>query len=150
MCINDMTNSTFIIILGFTLIFTALTNIPTESHEDRRHLSQDTYTAIGKLLTCDDASATSVNGIHIRDALGCNSTGGIAVSANPGIADNSLRTLTRERFMNHNSSTESLNYTALGESLTCNDINPTSEHGSSLMKVLGCDNVNNENSTTVP
>ena len=98
-------------------------------------------------MTWDDVSATSVNGIHIREGLSCNSSGGIAVSANPGIADNSLRTLTRERFMNHTSSTESLNYTALGESLTCKDINPESEHGSTLMKALGCGNVNNGNST---
>jgi hypothetical protein len=145
-----MTNNTFIIILGFTFIFTILTNLPVESHADRRHLPQDTYTAIGKLLTCDDVSATSVNGIHIREGLGCNSTGGIAVSANPGIADNSLSTLTRERFMNHTSSTQSLNYSALGESLTCQDINPTSENAPSLRNLLGCQNVNNDNSTTAP
>ncbi len=134
-----MTNSTFIIILGFTLIFTALTNIPTESHGDRRHqLTQDTYAAIGKLLTCSDVKTTSINGMLIRDGLGCGSSGGIAVSAN---LDNSLRTITKELLMNRSSdnpesSTQSLNYTALGESLTCQDIDPASENSRTLMKLL--------------
>jgi hypothetical protein len=137
-------NNTFIIILGVTLGFITLTNLPVESHGDKRHLPQDTYTAIGKLLACSDVKAT-VSGILIREGLGCGFTGGIALSAN---IDTSLRALTRELFVNHTSSTESMNYTALGEALTCEDINATCEHATTLRNLLGCQD--NENSTTAP
>jgi hypothetical protein len=45
----------------------------------------------------------------MRQGLGCGFTGGIALSAN---IEASLRALTREVFMNHTSSIQSLNYTA--------------------------------------
>ena len=136
MHIEDMRNDALIIILGVTLVFTTLTNPPTESHEDRRHLPHNRYTAIGKLLTCSDVKTTTVTGILIREGLGCAFTGGIALSAN---INTSLRALTREAFMNDTSSTESLNYTALGESLTCEDINATSEHAQTLRNLLDCE-----------
>jgi hypothetical protein len=79
--------------------------------------------------------------------LSCGFSGGIALSAD---VNNSLHILTREAFMNHTSSTESLNYTALGESLTCHDINPTSGNAQTLTNLLGCQDVNNGNSTTAP
>jgi hypothetical protein len=142
-----MKDNIFVIILGVTLVFTTLTILPTESYGDRQHLTQGTYTAIGKLLACSDVKATTVIGILIREGLGCGFTGGIGLSAD---VNNSLRILTRELFMNHTSSTESLNYTALGESLTCEDINPTSENASTLRNLLGCQDVNNGNSSTVP
>ena len=41
-------------IVGIALIFIRLTNLPNMSQEDRRHLPLSTYTAIGKLLTCED------------------------------------------------------------------------------------------------
>jgi hypothetical protein len=130
-------NNIFVIILGVTLVFTTLTTLPIESHGDRRHLRQGTYTAIGKLLACSDVKATTVIGILIREGLCCGFTGDIALSAD---VDNSLHILTREAFMNRTSSTESLNYTALGESLTCQDINPTSENASTLefIGLSGC------------
>jgi hypothetical protein len=127
MPINGMKNNALIIILGLTFVLITLTNLPAESHEDRRHLAQDTYTAIGKLLSCSDVKTTTVIGILILEGLGCGFTGGIALSAN---VNTSLSTLTRGLFMNHTSSTESLNYTALGESLTCEDINPISSSNS--------------------
>ena len=142
-----MKELSFIIILGVTLVFTTLTNLPVESDEDRRHLSQDAYTVIGKLLACSDVKATTVTGILIREGLSCGFTGGIALSAD---VNNSLHILTREAFMNHTSSTESLNYTALGESLTCQDINRTSANAPTLINLLGCQNINNGNSSTVP
>jgi hypothetical protein len=89
-----MTNNIIVIILGFTLVFTTLINLPSESYGDRRHLSQDTYTAIGKLLTCDDVNADSVNSENILDRLGCsnasdsmtndtnNSSGGLSDRSN--------------------------------------------------------------------
>ena len=138
MPINGMRNSALIIILGLTFVLITLTNLPVESHGDRRHLSQDRYTAIGKLLACGDVKTTTVTGILIREGLGCGFTEGIALSAD---VNNSLRILTREVFMNHTSSTESLNYTALGESLTCQDINPTSENAPTLRNLLGCQDV---------
>ena len=107
-----MKHNTFFITLGVILVTTTLTNLPVETRGDRRHLPQDTYAAIGKLLTCSDVKATTVIGILIREGLGCGFTGGIALSAD---VNNSLHILTREAFMNHTSSTESLNYTALGE-----------------------------------
>ena len=145
-----MTNNTSIIILGVILVFTTLTNFPTESHGDRRHVPQDTYAAIGKLLTCDDVKASSFFGMLIRETLDCSSTGGITLSAD---VENSLRTSMRDLFRNHtsdnpeSSSSQSLNDTALGELLTCDDINPKSEHGPTLMNMLGCQDINNENST---
>jgi hypothetical protein len=146
-----MTNNTSIIILGVILVFTTLTNFPTESHEDRRHVPHDTYAAIGKLLTCDDVKASSFFGMLIRETLDCSSTtGGITLSAD---VENSLRISMRDLFRNHtsdnpeSSSNQSLNYTALAELLTCDDINPKSEHGPTLMNMLGCQDINNENST---
>ena len=62
-----MTNNTAIIILCVILVFTTLTNFRTESHGDRRHVPQDTYAAIGKLLTCDDVKATSFLGCLYED-----------------------------------------------------------------------------------
>ena len=53
--------------------------------------------------------ATTVTGILIREDLGCGFTGGIVLFAN---IDASLPALTREVFMNHTSSIQSLNYTA--------------------------------------
>jgi hypothetical protein len=147
MPINGMRNSALIIILGLTFVLITLTNLPVESHGDRRHLSQDRYTAIGKLLACGDVKTTTVTGILIREGLGCGFTGGIALSAN---IDASLRTLTRELFMNHTSATRSLNYTALGESLTCEDINPISKNAPTFRILLSCQDVNNQNSTTTP
>ena len=41
-------------IVGIALIVITLTNLPNMSQEDRRHLPLSTYTAIGKLLTCED------------------------------------------------------------------------------------------------
>jgi len=140
MPINGMRNNALTLILGLTFVLITLTNLPAESHEDRRHLPQDRYTTIGKLLSCGDVKTTTVTGILIREGLGCGFTGGIGLSAD---VNNSLRILTREAFMNHTSSTESLNYTALGESLTCEDINPTSENSSNLRNLLGCQHVNN-------
>jgi hypothetical protein len=105
---------------------------------------QNTYTVIGKLVTCDDLNAASVTAILIREGLGCGPTEGLALSAD---VDNSLRNLTRELFMNHTSSNQSLNYTALGESLTCEDINPTSGNALALRNLLRCQGVNNQNST---
>src|SRR5919199_1349996 len=145
--INEMKDNIFVIILGVMLASTALTTLPIESHADRRQLPHGTYTAIGKLLACSNVKATTVIGILIREGLGCGFTGGIALSAD---VNNSLRILTREAFMNHTSSTGSLNYTALGESLTCQDINPTSANAPTLINLLGCHNVNNGNSSTVP
>ena len=145
--INEMKDNIFVIILGVTLTSTALTTLPIESHADRRQLPHGAYTAIGKLLACSDVKATTVIGILIREGLGCGFTGGIALSAD---VNNSLHILTREAFMNHTLSTESLNYTALGESLTCQDINRTSANAPTLINLLGCHNVNNGNSSTVP
>jgi hypothetical protein len=145
-----MTNNTAIIILCVILIFTTLTNFCTESHADRRHVPQDRYAAIGKLLTCDDVKATSFFGMLIRETLDCSTAGGITLSAD---VENSLRTSMRDLFRNHtsdnpeSSSTQSLNDTALGELLTCDDINPKSEHSPTLMNMLGCRDVSNENST---
>ena len=102
-------NNTFVIILGLVLVLTTLTTLPVESHGDRPRLPQYTYAAIGKLLTCSDVKATTVTGILMRQGLGCGFTGGIALSAN---IEASLRALTREVFMNHTSSIQSLNYTA--------------------------------------
>jgi hypothetical protein len=145
--INEMKDNIFVIILGVMLASTALTTLTIESHADRRQLPHGTYTAIGKLLACSDVKATTVIGILIREGLGCGFTGGIALSAD---VNNSLHILTREAFMNHTSSTESLNYTALGESLTCQDINRTSANAPTLINLLGCQNINNGNSSTVP
>ncbi len=145
-----MTNNTSIVILCVILVFTALTIFPTESHGDKRHVSQDTHAAIGKLLTCDDVKATSFFGMLIRETLDCSSAGGITLSTD---VENSLRTSMRDLFRNHtsdnpqSSSTQSLNDTALGELLTCDDINPKSEHSQTLMNMLGCQDINNENST---
>ena len=133
-----MKHNTFVITLGVILVFTTLTTLPVESHGDRRHLRQGTYTAIGKLLACSDVKATTVIGILIREGLCCGFIGDIALSAD---VDNSLHILTREAFMNRTSSTESLNYTALGESLTCQDINPTSANAPTLRNLLGCQDV---------
>jgi hypothetical protein len=87
-----MKHNTFFITLGVILVSTTLTNLPVETHGDRRNLPQDTYVAIGKLLTCSDVKATTVIGILIREGLGCGFTGGIALSAD---VNNSLHILTR-------------------------------------------------------
>jgi hypothetical protein len=142
-----MTNNTFIIILGVIVLFTSFL---TESHGDRQHVPQDTYTAIGKLLTCDDVKATTFIGMLIREGLDCSSTGGITLSAD---VENSLRTSMRDLFRNHtydnpeSSSTQSLNDTALGELLTCDDINPTYSNALKLLDLLDCQHANSENST---
>ena len=86
-----MTNNTAIIILCVILVFTTLTN----SHGDRRHVSQDRYAAIGKLLTCDDVKATSFFGMLIRETLDCSTAGGITLYAD---VENSLRTSMRGPF----------------------------------------------------
>ena len=107
-----------------------------------------TYTAIGKLLACSDIKATTVTGVLIREGLGCGFTGGIALSAN---MDASL-SASREFFMNNTWSIQSLNYTALGESLTCQDVNPTTANAPTRRNLLGCQHVNNEfnNGTIIP
>ena len=142
MYINDMTKNAVFIIFGFTLVLITLTNFPLESREGRRQLPQGTYTAIGKLLTCEDVDATLFGGMFIRAGLGCAATEGTSVSLSDTV-NNAFRASLRELFMNHTtanltSSTQSLNYTALGEAFTCEDINSASAHGPSLMKLLGC------------
>jgi len=122
------------IIVGFALIFITLTNLPNMSQEDRRHLPPSTYTAIGKLLTCEDLITNPIR----ADIERVKCVPGTAALDTSSIINGSLF-----------SSSGGLNYTSIGESLTCDDVNATSSNGPVIMKLLGCQNVN-KTSTTSP
>ena len=122
------------IIVGIALIFITLTNLPNMSQEDRRHLPLSTYTAIGKLLTCEDLITNPIR----ADIERVKCVPGTAALDTSSIINGSLF-----------SSSGGLNYTSIGESLTCDDVNATSSNGPVIMKLLGCQNVN-KTSTTSP
>jgi hypothetical protein len=122
------------IIVGIALIFITLTNLPNMSQEDRRHLPLSTYTAIGKLLTCEDLITNPIRADIER------------VKCVPGTAALDTSSIINESLF---SSSGGLNYTSIGESLTCGDVNATSSNGPAIMKLLGCQNVN-KTSTTSP
>jgi hypothetical protein len=120
-------------IVGIALIFIMLTNLPNMSQEDRRHLPLSTYTAIGKLLTCEDLITNPIRADIERVKCGP-STAALDTSS---IINGSLF-----------SSSGGLNYTSIGESLTCGDVNATSSNGPAILKLLDCQNVNKTSITS--
>ena len=133
--INMKKRNVLTIIVGIALIFITLTNLPNMSQEDRRHLPLSTYTAIGKLLTCEDLITNPIRADIER------------VKCVPGTAALDTSSIINESLF---SSSGGLNYTSIGESLTCGDVNATSSNGPAIMKLLGCQNMNMTSPTGYP